>query len=153
MAGALTARGPSSTTARSNAGRGLIDDLEQAASRLWGEIGEGWFAPHVTANMDIAETESTLEVKVDLPGMKASEIDISLSDNILTISGEREEQKEEKGKSFHRVERSSGRFSRTTSLPCSVEEGEAVAEFHDGVLCVTLPKAEEAKSRKIEVKS
>jgi HSP20 family protein len=71
---------------------------------------------------------------------------------MLTVAGERKEEKEEKGKTFHRVERLYGNFSRSVTLPCSVNEEEVAAEYKDGVLTIKLPKAEEAKAHKIKVK-
>jgi HSP20 family protein len=89
---------------------------------------------------------------MDLPGIKPEEIDIQLSNNVLTISGQREESKQEKGETFHRVERRSGSFSRSVTLPCAVAEDRVDARYTDGVLSVTLPKTDEAKSRKIKIK-
>jgi HSP20 family protein len=103
-------------------------------------------------SLDVSETNNEVCVKVDLPGMKSDEIEISLDANILTISGERSEEKEEKGRTFHRVERKSGKFSRSVSLPCSVEDDSVMADYKNGTLTVTLPKSETAKTRKIKVK-
>jgi HSP20 family protein len=72
---------------------------------------------------------------------------------MLTISGERKDEKEEKGKTFHRVERHYGSFSRSVTLPSAVAEDKVDAQYHDGVLTVTLQKTEEAKSKKIKVKT
>jgi HSP20 family protein len=89
---------------------------------------------------------------VDLPGVKPDDIDIRLSGNTLRLHGERKEEQQEKGRTFHRIERRRGNCSRSITLPCAVVEDEVAAEYNDGVLTVTLPKCEEAKSRKIEVK-
>jgi HSP20 family protein len=102
--------------------------------------------------LDVAETEKSLEIHMDLPGVTAKDIDIQVNGNLLTISGERKEEKEEKGKTFHRVERSYGSFSRTVTLPCDVNENEVAAEYKDGVLTIKLPKTEESKAHKIKVK-
>ena len=133
--------------------RGVVEEMENLMGRLWDDGEDGWFAGHNAPSVDIAETDATVEAKVDLPGVKPEEIDIQLNGNMLTISGERQEEKEDKGKTYHRVERRSGSFSRSFSLPCPVEDDEVAAEFHEGVLTVTLPKTEEAKTRKIAVKS
>ncbi len=82
-----------------------------------------------------------------------SEIDIQLNNNLLTVSGERKEEKEEKGRTLHRIERRVGSFSRSITLPCSVAADEAAAEYRDGVLKITLPKTEESKAQKIKVKA
>ena len=68
----------------------------------------------------MAETDTALEAKIDLPGVKPDEIEIQLNGNVLTISGEHKEEKEEKGKTYHRLERHSGCFSRSIALPCPV---------------------------------
>jgi HSP20 family protein len=127
-----------------------MDDL---LSRFWGDEGEGWLAGRMAPSADLSETDTAIEVRVDLPGIKPSEIDIQLSGNVLTVSGERKEEKEEKGRTFHRVERRTGSFSRSITLPCAVQEQEVAAEYRDGVLAITLPKEEGAKARKIKVKS
>ncbi|MGI9327637.1 MAG: Hsp20/alpha crystallin family protein, partial [Pseudomonadales bacterium] len=81
------------------------------------------------------------------------EIEIQLNGNVLTVSGERKEEQEEKGKTYHCVERRIGTFSRSMTLPCPVEEDEVAAAFKDGVLTITLPKTDEAKTRKIKIKT
>ena len=90
---------------------------------------------------------------MDIPGMEAKDIDIQVNGHLLTISGERKEEKEEKGKTYHRIERRSGSFSRSVTLPCPVKEEAVDAQYKNGILMVKLPKAEEAKSKKIAVKS
>ena len=104
-------------------------------------------------SLDVSETPSTVGVRMDVPGMNSEEIDIRLANGVLTISGERKEEMEEKGRTFHRVERSYGSFSRSITLPAAVAEDKVEAQYNDGVLTVTLQKTEEAKARKIEVKT
>ena len=101
--------------------------------------------------LDIGETDKTLELRMDLPGMAAEDINIQLNDNTITISGERKEEKEEKGKTWQRVERHQGEFSRTVTLPCAVKNNEVSAVYRDGVLTVTLPKSAQAQTRKVAV--
>ncbi|MDG4854625.1 MULTISPECIES: Hsp20/alpha crystallin family protein [unclassified Mesorhizobium] len=104
---------------------------------------------------DIAETDSTLEVSVELPGIDRQDIDVSLTDNTLTIKGEKKSEREESKKGYHLSERSYGSFYRSIPLPYVVDTDKANAEFKNGVLTVTLPKTQEALSRvkKIEVKT
>ena len=104
--------------------------------------------------MDVSETDKAVEVRLDVPGINPADVDIQLSSGTLTVRGERKEEEEEKDKdrNYHRVERRCGSFSRTVTLPCSVREDEAAAEYKDGVLTITLPKSEEAKTRRIKVK-
>jgi HSP20 family protein len=140
----LRRRGPAS---------GLLEEVEDLIGRVWEGREDGWSFGYEVPSLDIAETDRTVEAKLDLPGVKPKEIDIQLNGNMLTVSGERKEEKDEKGKTYHRVERRCGNFSRSITLPCAVQEDEVAAEFRDGVLTITLPKTEEAKTRKIAVKS
>jgi HSP20 family protein len=101
---------------------------------------------------NVSETDKAIDVSIDLPGMKPEEVKVELHDRTLTISGERKEEKEENGKTFHRVERRSGSFRRSFALPMEVDESKADAKFEHGVLNITLPKTEKASPKKIEVK-
>jgi len=101
---------------------------------------------------DVRETDKSIDVAIDLPGMKPEDVKVELHDRVLTISGERKEEKEEKGKTFHRVERRSGSFRRSFTLPMEVDEAKVDAKFEHGVLNITLPKTEKAAPKKIEVK-
>jgi HSP20 family protein len=124
--------------------------MAELFSRAFGEREEpGVWAEQLP--LDLSETDQTFEVRLDVPGVNPKEIDIQLNANVLTISGERSEEKEEKGKTYHFVERSFGSFSRSVSLPSPVKEDSIEARCKDGVLTVTLPKTDEAKSRKIAI--
>src|SRR5262245_2955102 len=101
---------------------------------------------------NITETDQAVEVAIELPGMRPEDVKVELHDRVLSISGEKKEEKEEQGKTFHRVERRSGSFRRAFTLPMEVEEGSVDATFTDGVLHVTLPKTEKTAPKKIEVK-
>ena len=103
--------------------------------------------------LDVGETKDALTVKAELPGVEQKDIGVSLQDGVLTIKGEKEAEKEEKDKRYHRVERSYGAFFRSISLPAAVEADKVTATFKDGVLTVTLPKAPEAKGTTIPVKA
>ncbi|MEZ6095381.1 MAG: Hsp20/alpha crystallin family protein [Pirellulaceae bacterium] len=115
----------------------------------------GEFSQMMQVGMDVAETDRAFEVSMDLPGVKADDVDVHLENNTLTIRGKRETQNEEKdeAKQYHRIERFSGNFSRSVLLPGSVSEDEAVAEFRDGVLKIIVPKTEEARPKKIKVRA
>ena len=126
--------------------------MNELRSRLMGEEDEGWFTGALVPALDVSETDTAIDVRMDLPGITAKDIDIQVNGNLLTVSGERKEEKEEKGKTFHRVERRYGNFSRTVTLPCAVIESEVAAEYKDGVLTIKLPKTEESKTHKIKVK-
>jgi HSP20 family protein len=121
--------------------------LEEALPRVTQPDAARPWAPAV----DILETENELVLKADLPEVKQDQIDIRVEDGTLTLKGERkfEATKDEKG--YHRIERSYGAFSRSFSLPDSVNPEGVKATFKDGVLTVTLPKKEVAKPRQIKV--
>lgn len=104
-------------------------------------------------SVDVVETNDTVVVKAELPGMEPKDVDISVSDDRLTIKGERKAEKEEKGKTFYRMERCYGSFSRTIELPASVEADKAKADYKNGVLEITLPKTEQVKAKKIPIKT
>jgi len=101
--------------------------------------------------MDIVESEKDFTVKAELPGMKKEDIKINIENNILSIEGERNTESEGKGKTFHRIERSSGQFYRAVSLPKHVDDAKIKAEFNDELLTITLPKADTAKTKAIEI--
>ena len=98
-----------------------------------------------------ADVPTAIDVRMDLPGITAKDIDIQVNGNVLTVSGERKEEKEENGKTFYRVERHCGNIPRSVILPCAVIESKVAAEYKDGVLTIKLPKTEESKAHKIKV--
>jgi len=118
---------------------------ERRLAETPGEIAQ-W-----TPDLDLAETDNEYIVKADLPGLKQDQIKISLRDNLLTVKGERKSEKEEKGKNYHRIERSFGAFARTITLPGKVQGDKVKASYKDGVLEITLPKSEESKSKEISI--
>lgn len=102
--------------------------------------------------VDVLESEKEYVIKAELPEVKKDDVKITVQDGVLTIQGERKHEAEEKGKRFHRIERSYGAFIRSFSVPDFVDEEKVAAEFKDGVLSLHLPKTEKAKPRAIEVK-
>jgi HSP20 family protein len=126
-----------------------MDDL---MARFWDGEEQGWFASPFVPAADLIEGDNAYEIRLDIPGFEAKDIDVQVHGNSVTLSGQRKEEKEEKGKTYHRLERRSGSFSRTITLPCKVAEDEVAAEYIQGVLTVKLPKCEEAQSKKINVK-
>jgi HSP20 family protein len=102
--------------------------------------------------VDVIETPEEFQIKAELPEVKKEDVKVSVDGGILRIEGERRQEKEEKGKKYHRIERSYGSFLRTFTLPDNVDEGKVQADFKDGVLNVRLRKAEKAKPKSIEVK-
>lgn len=102
--------------------------------------------------MDIEEDEKEYLIKADLPALKREDVKVGIVDGILTVEGERKQEKEEKGKRFHRVERSFGKFVRRISVPSDVDQQKVSATFTDGVLQVHMAKSEAAKPKSIDVK-
>ena len=113
-----------------------------------------WMA-EFNPKVDVSETEKEVKVVAELPGMDEKDIQLSLEHDTLVISGEKKSESEDKGKNFHRVERSFGSFSRVIALPSEVEADKVEAEFKKGVLTVTLPKPASAikTSKKIQIKA
>jgi HSP20 family protein len=105
-----------------------------------------------TPSVDISETDGEYLIKAEIPDVKKEDVKVTLEDGVLTIQGVRNQESEEKGKKYHRVERSYGSFVRSFSLPDLVDEEKVKAEFKDGVLNLQLPKSEKAKPKAIEVK-
>ena len=102
--------------------------------------------------VDISEDEKEYLIKAELPDVKKENVKISVQDGVVSISGDRKYEKEEKGKKYHRVERSYGSFMRSFTLPEDADESKISAEYKDGVLHVHLLKAEKPKPKSIEVK-
>ncbi len=120
--------------------------FERGVGRRAGEPGE-WYP-----SLDVAETKNDLIIKAEIPGMDPKDIDISLSDGILTIKGEKKQEREEKDEDYHLIERSYGSFVRSIQLPKGVQNDKINASYKNGILKVTLPKSEEAKKKEIKIK-
>lgn len=118
--------------------RGVNDDT----------LAFGEWAPAV----DVQESDTEYVVKADLPDVKKDDVKVEFEDGVLTVEGERKQEKEEKGKKFHKVERAYGRFVRRFALPTEVDATKLTAEFKDGVLNVHLPKSPNGKPKAITVK-
>jgi HSP20 family protein len=103
--------------------------------------------------MDLYQTENDIVVKMGLPGVKPDDIQISVTNGVLCIRGEVKEEEEKKEKTYHLRERRYGSFSRSVTLPSNVDVEKSDADFENGILTLTLPKAEEAKSKTITVKA
>ena len=102
--------------------------------------------------VDITEDEKEYLIKAELPDMKKEDVRLTVENEVLAISGERNFEKEEKGKKYHRTERAYGSFVRSFSLPEDADGGKVTAEFKDGMLHVHLPKSQKAKPKAIEIK-
>ena len=133
--------------------------LQDRMNRLFGGIShqpgstdEGLTAGPWTPQVDVYETNDSIVLKADLPGMSQNDVEISVEGNMLTVKGERKFEKEVSEKEYYRMERSYGTFTRSFTLPPTVDSDKIDAAFAQGVLKITLPKREESKPKQIKVK-
>lgn len=135
-----------------------LEDVSNRLNRLFGRVParsepdkEMLAVADWAPSVDISETDVAYLIKGEIPGVKKEDVKVTVEDGMLTIQGERKQEKEEKGKKFHRVECCYGSFVRSFRMPDDADESKVKAEFKDGMLNVTLPKSEKAKSRAINV--
>lgn len=136
-----------------------MEDVTSRLNRFFGPAAMRWpaveggetFADWAPA-MDVEEGDAEYLLKADLPAMKKEDVKISVQDGVLSIEGERRQEKEETGRKFHRVERSYGTFLRRMALPTDVDQKKVVADFKDGVLSIHMPKSPVATERRLDVK-
>ena len=134
-----------------------LSSLQTEMNRLFNAAfeptpGNGGGARRWTPAMDLLETEDHFVLRADLPGMTEADVNIELEDNVLTVSGERKAERQEKGEGFYRVERSFGSFSRALTLPKGIDPEGVKAEFDNGVLEVRVPTTtEETPTMRIPV--
>jgi HSP20 family protein len=136
-----------------------LEDMTQRLNRIFGRSlvdrdkgSEALKVAEWAPAVDVSETETEYLIKAEIPEVKKEDVKVTLQDGILTLQGERKQEKEEKGKRFHRIERSYGSFLRSFDLPANVDDTKTKADFKDGVLTLTLPKSEKAKPKSVEVK-
>lgn len=134
---------------------GLRDEIDRMFDSFFSSP-VGRLLPGMTGDMmprvDVKETETAFVISAELPGMKESDVDVSLSDGVLAISGEKKEEREEtKEGSFHLSERYWGQFRRSFRIPETVDENAIEARFEDGVLMLTLPKTQPKEPKKIQI--
>ena len=125
---------------------GRLATLQDELDRLFEAPMTGW-APA----LDVHEDKNSFSIRLELPGMKREDIEVSLQDGALIVSGERKEEQVSEETTVHRQERFYGKFSRALTLPTAVAGDKVKAQYKDGILTVTLPKAEEAKPKSITV--
>ena len=129
----------------------LYRDMDSLVQHLFGDENRAAARENFAPSMNVSETELQYEVSADLPGIKPEEVSVELHEGQLTISGKRESEQEETGKTFHRIERQYGEFRRTIALPLPVDEQKITAAYKDGVLTVVVPKSEKVKPTRIPV--
>jgi len=136
---------------------GEFERVRRQMDRFWDSFLQGGLTrrgeeEEWLPSLDVAETKNELVVKAEVPGMDAKDIDISLSNGMLTIKGEKKQEREEKEADYHLVERSYGSFTRFVQLPAEVQSDKISASYKNGILKITLPKSEEAKKKEIKIK-
>ena len=122
--------------------------LEEGLLRPWAPFG---WEPTGSLAVDMYETNDAFVIKAAAAGVKPEDIEVNISNNVLTISGEIREEKKEEGARYHRLERRYGRFERSLALPARVNADKVKATLKDGVLTVEVPKVEEDKRKKVRV--
>lgn len=132
---------------------GLTSEVDRVFRDLLGGSQDPATAGAFAPALDVEETEDDFVLTVELPGVRAEDVELTLEENVLTISGERAFYAERDADDFRRVERSFGRYHRAVRLPDRVDGDTVEADYRDGLLTVTVPKAEEAKPRRIEVRA
>lgn len=135
-----------------------LEDVSNRLNRIFGRVAsraeperEMLAVADWMPSVDISETDTAYLVKAETPGVKKEDVKVTIHDGMLTIQGERKQEKEEKGKKFHRVECSYGSFVRSFRLPDDADENSVKAEFKDGMINVTLNKSEKAKPKQVNV--
>ena len=134
-----------------------LQELKREMDRIWQEffgktyVPEKWEGVEWAPAVDVSETDDAVIVKVDVPGVKPEDMEISLSDNVLVIKGEKKREEEEKKENFYRMERYYGSFMRAIQLPCEVQEDKVEARYKDGVLKIVLPKKPEEVKKVIKI--
>jgi HSP20 family protein len=126
--------------------RTMEDEFDRLMGRAFSR--DAWMPP-----LDVRESEDRFEVRVDLPGLDPEDVNVTFEDGMLTISGKRQFETENKGETWHRVERGFGTFARSIRLPQTADPEKIDASFDKGVLSVVVPKSEQAKPKTIQVKA
>ncbi len=137
-----------------------LDELQSRLSTLFGRAplrkngdkDEAMTVAEWAPLVDIVEDENEYLIKAELPEVRKEDLKVTVQDNVLTLTGDRSFEKEEKGKKYHRIERAYGSFARSFSLPEEADAQKVSAEFKEGVLHIRLPKSEKAKPKSIQVK-
>jgi HSP20 family protein len=127
----------------------MFEDFLRPGGVLGGRLGAMMRVP----DADVVERENEIRVAVELPGLTPDDISLDIENNVLTISGEKKEDRQEENETWHLTERRYGKFSRSFVLPRDVEQEQIQAQFEGGVLHVTIPKSERARRRRIEIRN
>ena len=142
---------------KSRSVKGELEHMRKEMDRIWDRFSQDFSNSSLEQDwnppLDLMETGSSLVVEIEVPGINPDNIDISVTADVLTFTGEKKKQAEDKGKSYHLVERTYGKFSRSIRLPTTVNPDQVEALYKDGILKITLGKTEAAKGKRIQVKT
>lgn len=143
-------------------GKRSLQEMQRDMDRMFNELSRGminWPArwprgvkQMLTPNVDVMENDKALVFKAELPGLSADDIDATISNNVLTIQGEKKVERKEEKENYHLLERSSGAFARSFTLPFDAKPGDFKASFKDGVLTIEIPKPKKEKSAEHKIK-
>jgi HSP20 family protein len=152
MATTMTSQKNPSSLSNRDSLSSLRKEMDDLVTNFWGATPTTWLSGNLSPAVDLSEKENAFVMKVDIPGLESKDLNVQVHGNTVTVSGQRQEDKETKDKTFYRMERRQGSFSRSVNLPSNINEDEVAAEYVSGVLTLTLPKAESSKAKKIAVK-
>ncbi len=142
---------------KSRSVKGELEHMRKEMDRIWDRFSQDFSTSTLEQDwnppLDLMETGSSLVVEIEVPGINPDNIDISVTADVLTFTGEKKKKAEDKGKSYHLVERTYGKFSRSIRLPTTVNPDQVEALYKDGILKITLSKTEAAKGKRIQVKT
>jgi len=131
----------------------LREEMNELLNRFWSHTSEPFGLAEWSPDMDVSETDDAILVHAEIPGIDPKDLDISVVGDTLTVRGEKRDETQRKGHNYHRVERRYGSFTRSLTLPAKVDSEKVTAKAHAGVLEIRLPKREEARARRIEIKA
>ena len=140
---------------KSESVKGELERMRREMDRIWDRFSResSTHEHHWNPSLDLVETEASLVAEVEVPGINPDDINISVTADMLTVTGEKKQETGEQGKNYHFMERAYGRFSRSIPLPTAVNPDRVEARYKDGILTITMGKSGAAKSKRIEVKT
>jgi len=135
--------------------KGELQRMRREMDRIWDRFSResSTYERDWNPSLDLMETEASLVAEVEVPGINPDDIDISVTPDMLTVTGEKKQETGEQGKNYHVMERAYGRFSRSIPLPTAVNPDRVEARYKDGILRITMGKRQAARSKRIEVKT
>jgi len=135
--------------------KGELERMRREMDRIWDRFSResSTYERDWNPSLDLMETEDSLVAEIEVPGINPDDIDISVTPDMLTVTGEKKQETGEQKKNYHIMERAHGRFSRSITLPTAVNPERVEARYKDGILTITMGKRQTAKGKRIEVKT